>query len=61
MFKRLIKESIKEALKEERYLLYDTLIPSVGAKEQAEIESRYGSPDNYDENEFEDVTEWVLS
>lgn len=60
MIKKVIKESIKEALQEERFLLYETLIPSVSAKEQAEIESLYGSPDNYDENEFEDLTDWVL-
>jgi hypothetical protein len=57
MFKKIIKESIKEALREERYLLYDTLIPFVSAKEQKEIESLYGSPENYDENEFEDLTD----
>jgi hypothetical protein len=61
MFKKIIKESIKEALREERYLLYDTLIPFVSAKEQKEIESLYGSPENYDENEFEDLTDWVLT
>ena len=61
MFKKIIKESIKEALQEERYLLYDTLIPGVSAKEQKEIESLYGSPDHYNENEFEDLTDWVLS
>lgn len=60
MFKKIIKESIKEALREERYLLYDTLIPFVSSKEQKEIESLYGSPGNYDENEFEDLTDWVL-
>jgi hypothetical protein len=60
MFKKIIKESVKEALKEERYLLYDTLIPFVSAKEQKDIESLYGSPDNYDESEFEDLTDWVL-
>lgn len=60
IIKKVIKESIKEALKEERFLLYETLVPSVSAKEQAEIESRYGSPDNYNVNEFEDLTKWVL-
>jgi hypothetical protein len=61
MLKKIVKESVKEALKEERYLLYDVLVPSVSAKEQAEIESLYGSPDKYDEDEFEDLTDWVLS
>ena len=61
MFKKIIKESIKEALKEERYLLYDTMIPFASVKEQAEIESLYGSPGNYDEDEFEDLTDWVLN
>jgi hypothetical protein len=61
MFKKIIKESIKEALQEERALLYDTLIPLVSAKEQKEIESCYGSPDRYHENEFEDLTGWDLN
>lgn len=61
LFKKIIKESVKEALREERHMLYDTLIPFVSAKEQQEIESLYGSPGNYNENDFEDMTDWVQS
>ena len=61
LFKKVIKESIKEALREERQVLYDTLIPFVSEKEQEEIESLYGSPGNYNEDEFEDMTDWVIN
>jgi hypothetical protein len=33
------------------------IIPFVSAKEQSDIESLYSSPDNYDESEFEDLTD----
>lgn len=60
IIKESIKESVKEALKEERYLLYETLVPYVSQNEQKEIESLYGSPADYNENEFEDATDWVM-
>ncbi len=61
MFKEIIKQTVKEALKEERLVLYDTLIPTVSSEEQAEIDSVSGSPEDYDETEFEDMTDWVLN
>ena len=61
LFKQIIKESIKEALREERYVIYDTLIPSVSAEEQREIDELHGFPGDYEEGELEDVTDWVLN
>ncbi|MGE5341315.1 MAG: hypothetical protein ACM3SY_07515 [Candidatus Omnitrophota bacterium] len=60
LLKKATKEGIKEALKEERFRLYEALVPIADSKEQAEIESRYGTPGNYDEREFEDLTDWVF-
>ena len=61
IIKESIKESVKEALKEERFLLYESLVPFVSQKEQKEIDSLYGSPADYNENDFEDATDWVLN
>ncbi len=57
--KEVIRSSIKEVLREERLALYELLIPSVSKKELQEIETRYGSPKQYHENDFEDMTSWV--
>ncbi len=58
--KFLIKDSIREALREERLSLYEVLIPYVSKKEQAEIELKFGHPANYEEDEFDDMTDWVM-
>jgi hypothetical protein len=60
-FRRIVKESIEDALREERLSLYEVLIPYVCKKELREIEKRYGSPSDYDEKEFKDLTDWVFS
>ena len=53
--KALIKESIREVLQEERL----SLIPSVNAQEMKEISQKFGTPDNYNENDFVDMTDWL--
>lgn len=57
--RKIVKESIKEALREERLSLYEVLIPFVSKKELKDIEERYGSPSDYDERDFKDWTDWV--
>ncbi len=57
--KKLIKESVKEAIKEERINLYLSIIPYVTEKEQKEIERLYGDPSKYDEKKFKDITKWL--
>ncbi len=57
--KEIIKESIREVLKEERLSLYEILIPYVSKKELNEIQKKFGSPKKYDENEFVDMTAWI--
>ncbi len=57
--KALIKESIREVLREERLLLYKSLMPYISNEEQAEIEAEFGSPSDYKAEEFIDMTHWV--
>jgi len=57
--KEIIKESVREVLKEERYSLYEILIPYINKKEFSEIQKKYGSPEKYDENDFVDMTAWI--
>lgn len=57
--KALIKESAREVLREERILLCQALIPLVSDEEQAEINEMFGSPSDYEDEEFVDMTEWV--
>ena len=55
--KQLIKESIREVLKEERLTLYETLTSYVSDKEMKEIERKLPSPSEFDETEFKDMTQ----
>jgi hypothetical protein len=57
--KALIKESIREVLREERMLLCEVLIPYVSDEEQAELNEIFGSPSDYEEEEIVDMTEWI--
>ena len=57
--KALIKESVREVLQEERLSLIQALIPSVNAQEMKEISQKFGIPDNYNENDFVDMTNWL--
>ena len=57
--KELIKESIREVLREERLSLSEIMIPGVSRKEMGEIHSKFGSPGDYGENDFTDMTDWV--
>lgn len=57
--KVLIKESMREVLREERLLLCKILIPYVDDSEQTELEAEFGSPADYIEEEIFDMTDWV--
>ncbi len=57
--KEIIKESIREVLKEERFSLYEILIPYITRKELNEIQKKFGSPQKYNENDFVDMTAWI--
>ncbi len=58
--KEVIKESVREAIIEERMNLYELLMPSVSKKEMSNIETLYKNPSQYDEKNFKDVTDWVM-
>lgn len=58
--KMLIKESIREAIMEERINLYHAIIPPVSKKEMQEIVKHYGNPEEYNKEEFVDKTDWLL-
>jgi hypothetical protein len=57
--KALIKESLREVLKEERFNLCQILMPYVSDQEQADIDAGLGAPEAYDPGEFIDLTDWV--
>jgi len=57
--KAIIKESVQEALKEERLLLCQALIPYITDTEQADIEKEIGIPSDYESDELIDMTNWV--
>ncbi|MGB3494664.1 MAG: hypothetical protein WBA57_18195 [Elainellaceae cyanobacterium] len=65
--KGIIKESIREVLpeilgellREERLKLCKMLIPTVSDEEQEEINQELGSPNDFDEEEFVNLTEWT--
>jgi hypothetical protein len=57
--KSLIKESIREVLREERLSLCEIMIPRVSKKEQNEIQGKLGSPSDYGGDDFTDMTDWV--
>lgn len=55
--KALIKESVREVMREEWFKFFDLLIPYVSDAEQAEIEATF-SPDDHPDVDFVDITEW---
>ncbi len=57
--KLLIKESMREVLREERLLLCNSLMPYISNEEQNEIETEFGTPLDYDDQESVDMTDWV--
>ncbi len=58
--KQIIKDGVKEALKEERITLYEIIVPYATKKEIEEIHKKFGSPDKYKEKDFVDMTKWTL-
>ena len=57
--KQLVKESIREVLREERLNLCQVLIPAVSDKEMQEIQEKLGVPTVHAEAEFVNLTDWV--
>jgi hypothetical protein len=55
----LIRETMREVLREERLILCKLLMPYVDNSEQAELEAEFGLPSDYDDDEAIDMTAWV--
>lgn len=55
--KALIKESVREVMREEWFKFFEMLTPHVDDEEQADIEANF-SPSDYDDEDFIDVTDW---
>ena len=60
VLKALIKESVREVMKEEWFSLWQATIPEVSDAEQAELEEALGhSPLPYSASEAVDMTDWL--
>jgi hypothetical protein len=55
--KTLIKESVREVMREEWFKFFEMLLPFVDDEEQAEIETSF-SPADHAEEDFVDITDW---
>jgi hypothetical protein len=53
----LIKESVREVMREEWFKFFEMLTPSVDDQEQGEIEASF-APKDYPAEDFIDVTSW---
>ncbi|MDJ0662270.1 MAG: hypothetical protein QNJ42_22690 [Crocosphaera sp.] len=57
--KNLIKESVREVLREERLLLCNMLMPYVSDQEQKELYQKLGKPQDYENEQLIDMTNWL--
>lgn len=57
--KQLLKETIREVIREERLALSIILTPYASDKESQEIQTKFGYPSQYDKKDFIDITDWV--
>jgi hypothetical protein len=55
--KALIKESVREVMREEWFKFFDLLIPYVDNEEQAAIEASF-FPADHPDTDFVDITSW---
>ena len=59
LIQETVRETMLEVLKKERLALCLALIPRVSDKEMQEIQEQFGSPSDYDQDEFINMTDWV--
>ena len=59
LIQETVRETMLEVLKKERLALCLALIPRVSDREMREIEKQFGSPSDYDRDEFINMTDWV--
>jgi hypothetical protein len=59
IIRQSIRENIREILREERLAICLALIPRVSDKEMQEIREQFGSPSDYNPEEFVNMTDWL--
>ena len=59
LIQETVRETMLEVLKKERLALCLALIPRVSDREMREIEKQFGSPSDYDQDDFINMTDWV--
>jgi hypothetical protein len=59
LIQETVRETMLEVLKKERLALSLALIPRVSDKEMQEIQKQFGSPSDYDQDDFINMTDWV--
>jgi hypothetical protein len=57
--KQLVKESVREVIREERLRLCQILMPSVSDKEMQEIQAKLGTAPDESQTEYINMTDWV--
>jgi hypothetical protein len=57
--KQLVKESVREVIREERLRLCQILIPYVSDKEMQEIRAKLGNAPDESQTEYINMTDWV--
>lgn len=57
--RQLVKESVREVLREERLRLCQILIPCVSDKEMQEIQAKLGTAPENSQTEYINMTDWV--
>jgi hypothetical protein len=56
----LIKSTIIKTIHEERFNLQMALVPTVSEREMKGIIQQFGSPQNYTESDYEDISDWFI-
>jgi len=56
--KAIVKESVREVMREKWFKFFEMLIPYVDDNEQTDVEATF-HPSDYEREEFIDVTGWL--
>jgi hypothetical protein len=59
LIQQSVRETVREVLREERLLLWQMFVPYVTDEEQEELDTEFGSPSDYEDEEWVDMTNWV--
>ena len=59
LIQQSVRETVREVLREERLALCLALIPRVSKQEMQDIRCQFGSPSEYDKDEFVNRIDWV--